>query len=113
MGVEVSNYSSSPALDYKYFFMERLEVEQSKLLDDNAIPKFSMKIEYRMYAIDQNGQRHFKNKINFINIDDYMEIATLKAQAQDTDLLDTAVILEYAIAKIAESTTNIGSTSVI
>ena len=113
MGVEVANYSSVPALDYKYFFMESMEILQTKKYSANDLPKFSLNITYRMYAIDQNGDIHYGNKVNRISIDDYMSLAVIKAQAQDTDLLDTAVVLEYAIAKIAEETTSVGNTTVV
>ena len=113
MGVEVTNYKSVPALDYKYFFMENMEIIQTKKYNVNDLPKFSLKIIYRMYAIDLNGTIHFADKNNTINIDDYMELAIVKAQAQDTDLLETSVVLEHAVAKIAEELADVGNTKVI
>lgn len=113
MGVEVSNYNSVPALEYKYFFMERMEVIQDKLYNAGDLPKFSMKITYRMYAVDENNKWHYQNKVNTIVIDNYMELAIMKAQSQDTDLLETAAVLEYAVAKIAEEMTSIGNTEIV
>lgn len=113
MGVEVENYESVPALDYKYFFMERMEVVQDKLYSSVAMPKFSMNITYRMYAVDHHGVWHYQNKVNTIVIDNYMELAIMKAQSQDTDLLETAAVLEYAVAKIAEEMTSIGNTEIV
>lgn len=113
MGVEVSNYESVPALDYKYFFMTKMEVDQDLIYNSGDMPRFSMRVTYRMYAVDNSGKWHYKNKSDTIVIDDYMEIAMMKAQTQDTDLLETAAILEYAVAKIAEEMADVGQTKVV
>lgn len=113
MGVEFEKYTTVPQLEYKYFFMERMEVIQDKIYSSYSYPKFSMHITYRMYAIDDTGLWHYENKINTIIIDDYMEIAMIKAQQQDTDLLETAAVIEYVVAKIAEETTDMGTAKVL
>lgn len=113
MGVEVSRYQSVPALDYKYFFMETMEIVQKRISNSGDMPNFSMNITYRMYAVDADGKWHYASKVNRITIEDYMQLAIIKAQSQDTDLLETAAVLEYAVAKIAEEITDLGKTTVI
>jgi hypothetical protein len=113
MAITISKIESQPALDYKYLFLERLELRQHKSVDHSAMPKYFLKISYRLFAVDTDGKRYYKQKSNSLIIEDYYKEAMDKALQGDMDLANAAGAIEIALAKIIEDQTDLGTTNVV
>ena len=114
MAIVVENGDSKPALVYKNFFLDRLELTQRDEKDHTAPPYYVLNVQYRMFAIDENNTRHFKTHVEFIDIKDYAAVAYAKAIAGDPDLATAAIAIENALAKIIiDQKPELGTASVI
>ena len=100
MAIQTLNGKETPSLKYNNFFLERLELTQRNETDDTAAPYFVLKVFYKMFAVDPANVRVFDTKVSIIEIKDYAAVAYAKAVAGDSDLVDAAVAIEHALAKI-------------
>lgn len=113
MAIKISEADTQPALVYDHWFLNSLTLDQRSETHDNAIPYFTLKVQYQLFAIDEQGIRHFKNKINTLTIDNYVAVAMEKAANGDMDLIVAMQAIEQALAKVVENQTNLGTASVI
>lgn len=112
MTIKVSAPTQTEALVYENVFMESMKILQIKSEVDNLPPKYSLKIDYRMYAVDSSGVRHFENKRCCIDIQDYYTLAATKAAAGDLDLVNAMGAIEVALGKIIEDQGNYGTVTI-
>lgn len=103
MGVEVAtNYKTVPALEYKNFFAEDIHIHQDKIENSGDLPIFSIRILYRMYAIDDNGKWYYDQYVDSLEVDDFMELANIAPQEQSISLFEVMAMIEFVVAKIFE-----------
>ena len=112
MTVYIENAETAPQLEYNRLFMESLVINQASENNNSVPPKYELQITYRLYAVDEDGLRHFKQKVNILKIEDYRQAAIIKAQAGDMDLANAMAAIELALAKIVEDQTDLGQTTV-
>lgn len=114
MAIKVTIADTRPALVYDNFFLSELKLTQKEIIDDSITPDYTLKVTYRMYAVDGNGERHYKTKVDTIEIDDYAAVAYEKALSGDMDLANAATAIEHALAKIIEDQRpELGTTEVV
>lgn len=113
MAIKISNTTSTPALVYDQFFMKELKLTQKPCLDNSLPPVYTLHVEYQLFAVDEDNQRHFKNKVDIIHIDDYYNLAMVKAASGDYDLAQAAGAIEVALAQIIEDQTTLGTAQVV
>ena len=112
MAITISNGELEPALTYNRFFLASLNLVQKASSLESSVPIYALKVEYRLYAVDASGVRHFKNKLDSFEIEDYVQEATAKAAQGDFDLLTAMQAIEVALASIIEDQTALGATTV-
>lgn len=113
MAIKITNATVSPQLVYDRFFMENLTMTQRMDGDNSANPYYEVRISYRIYAVDEEGVRHFKPKLNIITIEDYYSVAMTKALQGDTGLAGAMQAIEAALTAIIEDQTDLGSASIV
>jgi hypothetical protein len=102
MAIQIQNSETLPALVYDKFFLEELRLTQRISGDDTKPPYYTLKISFRIYAVDDNNVRHYKNKVDSVEINDYAAVAYAKALAGDNDLATAAVAIENALVAIIQ-----------
>lgn len=113
MGIQISNPDTTPSLVYDRVFLCQLHIAQVPSEDDAAPPRYDTKIEYRMFAVDENGKRHYRSKSDSVRIPDYYTAALIKAQQGDPDLANAMSAIEKAVASILADQTGLTGVSVI
>lgn len=113
MPIVVSKGESTEALDYKYIFMKNLVIAQEYSETNLVRPVYSLKITYRLFAVDSSGNRHYENKVRQISIEDYLDLALTKASNGDADLINAMGAIEIALANIIEDQGDVGETGVV
>lgn len=112
MAIEITNAEHQPPLVYDHIFMHSLTIDQRMVKENSVPPNFTLRVEYRMYAVGPDDTRHYKPGMNTILIDDYYTAAMTKAMQGDMDLANAMGAIEHALAKILEDQTDVGSTTV-
>jgi hypothetical protein len=113
MGIKISNSVETPALVYDNLFLESLDLKQTLSNSHGGQPHYVLKINYRLFAVDAENQRHYTTKTNSIIIDDYFSVAMQKAKDGDLDLIQAAGAIELALAQIIEDQTTLGTAEVV
>lgn len=113
MAIQISNSEQQPALSYNLVFMHSMSIEQRMDPVDTITPKYTMRVEYRLYAVDGEGRRHYRPKTNTIVIDDYIPLAMQKAAIGNFDLVGAMQAIEHALADIIQDQTALGEAQVI
>lgn len=113
MAIKIENAPQSPALIYDRIFLNCLKIEQEQELLDSNIPIYNLTVEYRLYAVDSEGIRHYQPKVSILVIKNYMASAIAKAQVGDMDLLNAMGAIEIALAEIIKDQTDLGTTQVV
>ena len=98
MTIVTQGGDTTEALDFKYIFMVSLGIFQSEQY--SSPPVYDVKINYKPFAEDSQGVRHYWPKTKHIHIEDYLRLASEKAAAGDTDLLVAIQSIEKALASI-------------
>ena len=112
MAIEITNKTSAPAIDYNKVFLNNLKITQLGETRDNVAPRYSLSLEYTIYGVHED-KRYFLPKVHFITLDDYIKVASIKAQEGDPDLLIAMQAIEIAVAKILEDQTDLGAAEVV
>lgn len=113
MGIQISNPTTTPPLVYDRVFLCQLHIVQIPNEDESSTPRYDTKIEYRMFAVDEDGQRHYRSKSDSVRIPDYYTAALLKAQQGDPDLANAMSAIEKAVAKILADQTDFTGVSIV
>ena len=113
MAIKIENAPESPALIYDRIFLNILKIEQEQDIVDANMPVYNLTVEYRLYAVDLNGIRHYQPKVSILVIKNYMASAIAKAQTGDMDLLNAMGAIEIALAEIIKDQTDLGTTEVV
>jgi len=114
MAIEISNAAHEPALNYNRIFMRDLHICQRMANADNAHPYYELRVEIVMYAVDSEGNRHYRNKTDTIFLEDYQAVAIQKSMAGDMDLVNAGTAIEAALARIiADQRPDLGEATVV
>ena len=113
MAIKISNADIQPALIYDNWFLDKLILEQVSETDNTAMPNYDLIVNYRLFAVDAENKRHFKNKLYTLTIKNYVGVAMEKAATGDLDLIAAMQAIENALATIVEDQTDLGTASVI
>jgi hypothetical protein len=113
VAIEIQNAKVMPELVYNRVFMQRLNIQQKSVSDDGASPGYELQIEYRTYAVDGEGVRHYSPKVNVILLSDYFSVAMERATKGDTELVEAMQSIEKALALIIQDQSDLGNTTVI
>lgn len=101
MAVVVENAKQAPVLLFNRVFMESLSIDQRMAEIDTDQPYYVLKITIRMYAVDQNGKRHYEQNVDNIILDDFQSLAIAKAVNEgDMDLANAGEAIKLALIKI-------------
>lgn len=112
MAIEVTQFHSTPALDYKHVFLDQLRIEQITAATQSDLPLYNVHIAYRMFAVGEDGVRHYTSAPERITITNYLQAAAVKLQAGDPDLMVALQSIEKALAVIIEDQSKVGHTIV-
>jgi hypothetical protein len=112
MGIRIGNPPSVPPLQYDHVFMQSLRINQNFQQDNNAPPYFTLAVEYRLYAVDPEGRRHYQSQTNTVTVEDYARVALERAAQGDLDLAQAMGAIEVALARILEDVTDLQDTTV-
>jgi hypothetical protein len=113
MAIKIENAPELPALVFDRVFLNCLKIDQEQDNIDSNIPIYNLTIEYRLYAVDEQGIRHYQPKVTVITMKNYMSSAIAKAQMGDMDLLNAMGAIEIALAEIIKDQTDLGTTQVV
>lgn len=102
MAIEISNVEQTPKLDFNRILLADLHLTQRLVKKDDYPPYYVLTIEVRKYAVDGEGNRHYKSTTDTITIEDYATVAMTKAMNGDMDLANAASAIEAALAKILQ-----------
>jgi hypothetical protein len=97
------------ALTYEYIFVDKTEIVQDRIKNSNQPRKFSVKITYRMYAIDSNGVKHYKIGANSVRLKNFQDLGKGSGNQNDDDLIDALDALQVAIAGIISAKANLNT----
>jgi len=112
MAITISNPETSPPLQFDHVFMERLQISQQTQEFNDSTPLFELRVEYRLYAVDPEGRRHYQSKTNTVTVADYARLALERARAGDLDLAQAMQAIEIALARILDDLTDLQNTTV-
>ena len=112
MSIKFTKAEEQPALKYDHWFLRSLTLEQESETNNLATPKYTLKVQYQLFGVDENNVRHFKNVVDNFIIDDYVTIAYMKAMSGESDLMDAMIAIELALAKIVQDQLDVGTTEV-
>jgi hypothetical protein len=107
MGIQISDAVSQPAVIFDKVHVLELRISQPVFYDDSKSPQYVVVIEYRLYGIDEAGQRHYKGDTYEIEIKDFYSVAISQYQAGDPRLAQALAAIEQAIAVIIGQQMNI------
>ena len=110
--ITISNPDSLPPLTFDRVFMQALRIDQTLQNYDSRSPLFALRVEYRLYAVDPEGRRHYQSKTNTVTVEDYAALALERALAGDLDLANAMQAIEIALAKILDDLTDLQNTTV-
>lgn len=113
MAIQVTEGEVQPALVYDKVFMQNLSVEQRPVTFDNVPPQYALRIEYRLYAVDEAGNRHYQDRVDSLVIGDALTVAVAKAQQGDESLLNAIKAIEQGLAILINDTQKLGSAKVV
>lgn len=113
MSIKITNTKSEPALTFDGFFLCSLKLDQEPVVDNEANPQYTLRIQYRTYAVDDTDTRHYSSNVKHIEIQDYYTEAIKKAMVGDMDLVGAMQAIERALAKIIEDQTDLGTAEVV
>lgn len=102
MGIEIENAETIPELVFNRVFMEGLDIKQHSQSVEGEHPRYDLHVTYRLYALDAKNKRHYATKINSIEVEDFLNLAEVKAQAGDPSLLQAIGAIQIAMAKLLE-----------
>ena len=112
MAIQVTNPDSIPPLVYDRVHLIELQIKQPNMQRVDDQPVYQVMIRYKMYAVDNDGNIHYHNKIHWIVIDDYIQAATVKAASGDMDMLNALGGIEIALTTlIADQNVHGGATT--
>jgi hypothetical protein len=102
MAIEISNAEHAPELNFNRILLADLHLTQRLVPKDSSPPYYILTIEIRKYAVDADGNRHYKSTTDTLTIEDYATVAMKKAMDGDMDLVNAAAAIEAALAKILQ-----------
>ena len=100
MAIEIPTGKTVPLLDYKRVFVEEIRITQRPITNDAATPLYTLTVTIRMYAVDDDGIRHYAQDTDTLIMQDYLSVAQAKAALGDMDLLTAMGAIEAALVKI-------------
>lgn len=101
MGIQkLADVESVEALTYDHVWMDSMVTTQGSITNDSQSPKYKIEVTYRMYAIDSNGDMHFRNEPISITIDDFYTTAMTDAGNGDMTYATGLQAVEATIAKM-------------
>lgn len=109
MSVSVTKFEAKPALNFNQVHMLSLTIN----LPEQQEFRPSMKLVYKMLAVDENGVKHFDTNVKVIDIDDYVAVATQEAMKGDTRLVDAMNSIEMALAAVLSSQADHGDATAV
>ena len=105
---KLSNTTSVEAIDYEFAFMDKMEIIQQTLNTDDDIPKYDVRITYRMYGVDSKKDIHYKQRTDTITVEDFVTYAmTLLNDSGDASLLQAMEVIQGVVATIISKDTGI------
>ena len=109
MGIKLAEAEVKPSIKYEYVFMTKLEIEQVIRVKAGQPLLYNVTVEYRLFGLDAEGNRHFQSETKEIHLKDYLLIAMQKAQQGDLDMIVAMQSIEKAIASIIEDQTGVSA----
>ena len=113
MAIEIDNGIQAPALVYNRVLAVNINIDQSPIVDDDQPPRYTLRLEYRLYAVDEKGMRHYMPKTKIVVIDDYFAEAVRKAQTGDPDLVNAMEAIQLAVRTVLADQTELDGVSVV
>jgi len=102
MAIQIDNADTTPALVYDRVLMQNLQITQKLAPTDAVQAHYILTVDLRMYAVDEEGNRHYGPKTDRIEIVDYLAKAIEKAMQGDMDLAMAAEAIENALVQIVK-----------
>lgn len=100
MAITVSNATAQPAVVFDHIHLVNLSIDQDLFYNNALNPVYKVKINYKMFGVDNDNQRHYRPEVYEIEIPDFIAFATEAAQAGDMTLFTAFQSIELAIANI-------------
>jgi len=96
MAIKITTFDTLPALAYDNVHVSELRIS----LSEETVSKTAVSITYKLYALDDGGQKYFQKAQHVIRMEDYEAAALAMAQAGDMGLVTAMQAIEAAVAKI-------------
>jgi len=113
MTIKVDIPNSPESLVYDHIFMDDIVISQKEQRVSILDPKYTVTINYRVYALDQSGNRHYDRNKKSVSSVDYLQDAKGKNSLGDSTMLDALVAIEKVISLLITDKGNIGNTRVV
>lgn len=105
MGIRLGNGPERPALSYDQVYLTKLEIEQFLSTDDTQYPKYSVRIEYRLFGVCENV-RYFHGETCEAWLPDFVAKAQELAATGDMSFFVALQSIERVVASIIQHDRN-------
>jgi len=109
MGITVTTYKTQPALEFNKIHLCELRILQP----EEQAAKYALRITYKLVAIDTEGNKHFEREMRSIVINDFEQLAMLKAGEGSMALVNAHLAIEGALAAIIANDGKHGEAQVV
>lgn len=113
MGIIVTNPVSVPELVYSNIHLDEMCIELEELSNVTDHPVYKLRVRYRLFAVDPDGNLHYAKERYYIVMPDYLAEAITKAQSGDMDMLTAFSSIEQALAQLIEDQNKHGAATPI
>lgn len=105
MGIRLGNGPEKPALVYDQVYLTKLEIEQFITTDDTQYPRYSVRIEYRLFGVHENV-RHFHPETCEAWLPDFVAKAQELAAKGDMSFFVALQSIESVVASVIQNDRN-------
>jgi hypothetical protein len=109
MPIKITKFDTKPAINYDEVHVNELRI----LLSEDKSSKANVRIVYKFFGRDEEGNKYFSRDQQTMQIDDAFADAVSMAQAGDFALAQALGALEAAVADILQKTGKYGATQVV
>jgi len=113
MSIKVITPVSPETLVYDNVFMLGIHIEQEPNSNSNSPDKYDVFVDYKIFALDVSGTRHFDRTTHSISVLDYLQAAQAKGGLGDNTMLDAFTAIEDVVSLLITDKGSIGDTKVV
>ena len=103
MGIRLTKATAQPAVVFDRVHLMTMEIVQPIFFNDNLQPIYKVRVEYRLYGVDDTGTRHYQGETKEIEIENFLAEAIADYENGDPTLYQALGGIEMAVAAIIKN----------